>query len=112
MNGRVRLGLPKIERQVGEVAEALEAGVQELKSDAQRPAVLRRVGGALVAAAGKSHSYCASLADVAFRKAAEEVGSLSAKALIGAGLLTWMSQLEAVKALAHALEAFATLLGG
>ncbi len=102
----------EIERQAGEIVQALEVVAREFKSDAPRPAVLRRAGAALLVAAGKSLSYCASLADAAFRKAAEEAGSLGAKALIGAGLLAWMSQLEAVKALARAMEAFAKLLGG
>lgn len=102
----------EIERQAGEIAEALEAAAEELKQDAPRAAVLRRAGAALVGAAGKSLAYCASLGDVALKKAAEETGSLGAKALIGAGLLAWMSQLEAVKTLGRALEAFAKLLGG
>lgn len=102
----------EVERQADVLAAALGEAEQELAKEAPRAAVLQRIGRELFTAASKSLAYCASLGDAALKKAAEEVGSTGAKALIGAGLIAWVSQLGAVQVLARALEAFAKMLGG
>lgn len=102
----------ELQHHANEIAAALSEAEKELAKDAPRPALLRRIGARLRGAAGKSLAYCASLGDTALQKAAAEIGSAGGKALIGAGLLTWLSQMEAVKSLARALEAFARMLGG
>ncbi len=101
----------EIERHANEIGSALNEAETELARAAPRAAVLNRVGRVLLSAAEKSLVYCASLGDAVLKKAAEELGSSGAKALVGAGLLEWVSHLEAVQELARALRAFAQMLG-
>ncbi|PQV59112.1 hypothetical protein LX70_00935 [Defluviimonas denitrificans] len=101
----------EIERHANEIGAALNEAEAELARAAPRAAVLNRVGRVLLSISAKSLAYCASLGDAVLKKAAEELGSSGAKALIGAGLVGWVSHLEAVQELARALRAFAQMFG-
>jgi uncharacterized protein (DUF1697 family) len=101
----------EIERHANEIGAALNEAEAELARAAPRAAVLNRVGRVILSISAKSLAYCASLGDAVLKKAAEELGSSGAKALIGAGLVGWVSHLEAVQELARALRAFAQMFG-
>ncbi len=80
----------EMQRHIGVLASALDDAQAELSMDAPRHPVRRSVCGVLVKVTTAALADCAPPRDVAFRKAAEAVGSAGGRALVA----TWVAPLE------------------
>jgi hypothetical protein len=98
--------------QVATVVSELRDAKTELKKQEPDPGVLLLIGTALIASAKAVLGYCASLADVALKKSAEEIGSTGTKWAIGLVGLGAVSSFEKVHAIGTALLRFAEKLAG
>jgi hypothetical protein len=101
---------PTVIVQVATVVNELRAAETELKKQRPDPRVLSRIGTALIASAKAVLGYCASLADAALKKAAEEIGTTGTKWAIGLAGVGAISSFEKVQAIGSALLRFAEKL--
>lgn len=93
-------------RQISVMIGALIEAEEELAKPDPKPGLLTRIAEVLVQGAKAIALYCGSLADVALKKAAEEVGSTGMKWGLRVGGLTVASQLEPIKNVVKALVDF------
>lgn len=98
--------------QVATLVSELREAETEVEKQHPDPGVLSRIGTALIASAKAVLGYCASLADVALKKSAEEIGTTGTKWAIGLVGLGTISSFEKVQAIGSALLRFAEKLAG
>jgi hypothetical protein len=72
----------EIVRELPKVLSALQEADTELRRPKPRPAILRKVGRVLLAAAARVAAYCGTLADVALKEGAKTVGTAGMKLVL------------------------------
>ena len=93
----------EVRREITVVFRALEAAEHELNQLAPSPSILQRAGEVLLAAGKSIALYCGGLADVALKKAAEEIGSTGVKLAIFAAATYYASQALPIQSVGKAL---------